>query len=383
MNRAWIASLALASLPLPAIAAFALSCSSGSVAATASDSGALDTSMRQDTSTPNEGGEAGPTPEAATEAGTDATDAPAEAYVVPGTNFAFKHYYLGDTDRTGTTSANAWTAFGTNIDGKTTTATSTDVCTLPAGATMQVQVDGVGGIDNSWGANIMTIFESIDPTFSQLFNQFVTAGTFTSMVDVVGLTSDPMQTAAAQGWGFEGASFAGTPTWTVADDWPVFPNWLNDGGLPNGSKIAFPTGSIAAGVWQSGAPTDFPILLPAGLQAIELVIHHATVTFTHATPTTAAGGVLGGIFYTQELLAQLSVAFSYEFTSLCASSAWDSIAMQIQQDQDILHDGTNTAGPPCDAISVGIGFDGAQIGPVQTVSPAHVPLESACDGGSD
>jgi hypothetical protein len=371
-------------LSLPGLALFLFACSSNSATPSPSDSGG------QDVTSADAGAEAGPTDAARDGAGGDAADgaiadAPAEAYVVPGSNFAFHHYYLGDTDRSGTASATAWQSFGTDIDGKQTTATSTDVCTLWVGAPKQVQVDGMNGIDNSWGANIIPIFESLDSTFSQQFNASVAAGTFTTMVDVVGLTSSPTQSGAAPGWGFEGASFPGTPTWTVADrDWPVYPNWLPEGGLAAGSLISFSAGSIDGGAWSSGGTTDLPLLIPFGLQAMELVIHHATVSFVHATPTTAATGTLSGILYTQEFLGQLYAAASYISTSLCSGSAFGSIAQQIEQAQDILHDGTNVAGQACDAISIGIGFDGVQIGPVQTLAQAHGQLQSLCgDAGAD
>lgn len=367
----------------PGLALLLAACSSSSSPAQSSDSGT------SDAPSPETGAETGST-DGGRDATADATDgavtdAPAEAYVVPGTNFAFHTYYLGDTDRSGTASATAWQSFGADIDGKTTTAASTDVCTLYAGAPKSVQTDGTNGIDNSWGANVIPIFESIDSTFSQQFNASVAAGTFTTMVDVVGLTNSPTQSGAAPGWGFEGASFSGTPTWTIADDWPVFPNWLPEGGLAAGSLVSFPTGNLDAGAWSSGATTtDIPLLIPFGAQAMELVIHHASASFVHATPTTAATGTVSGILYTQEFLTQLYAAASYLTTSLCSGSAWDSIAQQIEQAQDIVHDGTNVAGQPCDAISIGIGFDGVQIGSVQTLAQAHGALQGLCgDAGAD
>jgi hypothetical protein len=310
-------------------------------------------------------------------------DAPAEAYVLPGTNFAFRHYYLGDTDRTGAASTTAWTQFGVNVDGKITTAASQDVCTLAPGASLLAQADGVGGIDNSWGANIMPIFETLDSTLSQTYNDAVSAGTFTNMIDLVGLNDDAGQSGVVRGWGFEGASFPGTPTWTTADNWPVFPDWLADGGLPNGSRIAFSAGNIDAGVWSSGTPTDFPVIFALSLQSTELVIHQATVGFGHATPSTTAGGVIGGVLNTQEFLNSLQATASWGEMSLACGSAWVSIAEQIVQAQDIMHDGTNAPGQPCDAISIGLGFDGVQIGPVRTVSQAHGSIANLCEAGSD
>lgn len=70
--------------------------------------------------------------------------------------------------------------------------------------------------------------------------------------------------------------------------------------------------------------------------------------------------------------------------SLCSGSAFDSIAQQISQAQDIQLDGTNAAGTPCTAISIGLGFDGVQIGPVDTVSFPEGQLPNICpEAGGD
>ncbi len=379
LGAAWFAVLAASFLPL-----VVASCSSSSSPAAAPVDSGSDVAMQIEAGEAATGVPESSTPLDASDSG--ATDAPVQPFVVPGTNFAFRHYYLGDTDRNGVTSGTAWMQFGVNVDGKVTTAASTDVCTLMAGASHQVQVDGDGGIDNSWGANIVPIFQTLDSSFSQLYNAAVSAGTFTSMIDLVGLTADAGaagQSGAVAAWGFEGASFPGAPTWTTADDWPVYPDWLVDGGLAGGSRIAFPAGSIDAGAWSSGTPTDFPILLAFGFQGAEVVIHHASIAFVHATPSTTAGGVVGGVLNTQEFLNSMQASASWGNMSLACGSAWSSISQQILQAQDILVDGTDTLGQPCNAISIGLGFDGVQIGPVQTLAQAHGTLANLCEAGSD
>src|SRR5579883_916907 len=74
-------------------------------------------------------------------------------------NYAIHKLYLGDTDRNITPSNNAWTTFGYNLDGKNTTAQSTDVCQPVMGGYMgnKQQVDGANGIDNSFGHNIIPL----------------------------------------------------------------------------------------------------------------------------------------------------------------------------------------------------------------------------------
>ena len=315
----------------------------------------------------------------------DASDAGAEATVIPGTNFAMRHYYLGDTDRAGVNGATAWQSFGTNVDGKVTTAQSTDVCTLTAGAAKSTQVDGPGGIDNSWRDNNIPNFETILGTgFSASYNASVDGGAFTTMIDVTGLTGDPAQSGSAPGWGFVGASFGGPPTWKTADDWPVYPDWLVDGSLASGSKIAFSAGSIDGGTWSIGAPTELPFQLGFGGVGVVLVIHQATVSFVHATPSTAAGGNIGGVLETQELVDALNNAAGWLAVGLCSGSAIGSIDQQLEQAQDILSDGTNVAGQSCDAISIGLGFDGVQIGAVRQVTFPEQPLPNICpEAGGD
>lgn len=73
----------------------------------------------------------------------------------------FTKLYLGDTKTDGTPSPTAWKDFGYDLDCKTTTSASTDVCTLAVGAPKSSQTDGTGGIDNSWGENIVPIFQAI------------------------------------------------------------------------------------------------------------------------------------------------------------------------------------------------------------------------------
>ncbi|HEY8040161.1 MAG TPA: hypothetical protein VIF15_10225, partial [Polyangiaceae bacterium] len=72
-------------------------------------------------------------------------------------NYAMRKLYLGDTDRSGVSNSSAWKDYGYNLDGLVTTKTSSDVCNLAAGASKTTQVDGTGGIDNSFGENILPI----------------------------------------------------------------------------------------------------------------------------------------------------------------------------------------------------------------------------------
>ena len=61
----------------------------------------------------------------------------------------------------GDASASDWATIGFDLDGKCSTKVSTDVCTLAPGASKATQIDGNGGIDNSWGENICPILETV------------------------------------------------------------------------------------------------------------------------------------------------------------------------------------------------------------------------------
>ncbi|MGH7298538.1 MAG: hypothetical protein ACRELB_26600, partial [Polyangiaceae bacterium] len=60
----------------------------------------------------------------------------------------------------GSATASAWKDIGFDLDGKCTTASSTDTCDLQPGASKSAQVDGASGIDNSYGENLCPIFEA-------------------------------------------------------------------------------------------------------------------------------------------------------------------------------------------------------------------------------
>jgi hypothetical protein len=72
-------------------------------------------------------------------------------------SLAMTHVNFGDSP-----TADAWKQIGFNLDGRVTTATSTDVCQLEPGANPAAQDDGQDGIDNSFGENLCPI---LDTTF--------------------------------------------------------------------------------------------------------------------------------------------------------------------------------------------------------------------------
>jgi hypothetical protein len=301
--------------------------------------------------------------------------------------FAFHHLFLGESDRNGTQDVAAWKQYGRNIDGLMTGPADTNVCTPYMGANRAAsQTDGNQGIDNSWGANMIPLVQTFSMTPSTMENQAVGAGLFTILVDIAGLSGNPMQTSAmTPGQLFTGTPFGGTPTFTSADDWPVAPEGLVDGKtIASGSKVSFPKASTTNGTWASAPPTDMPLRLLFGFQSLEVTLKAGVVSFDHTMPNHAATGQFSGVVATEDLVAAVQEVLGSLSQSFCSGSASAAIAAQVRQSSDIMKDGTNTPGSTCDGISVGIGFDADLIGPVNTVGPMATPQSNPCpDAGSD
>lgn len=357
--------------------AMASGCSSSSSPAAAGDSGPAPS-----------GGDAGAGLVPPTSSGSKTTSTTA-------TNFALHTLQLGDTDRMGTTNANAWAAYGFNLDGKATTTTSTDVCTLQTGAPMSVQIDGNGltaggcvsesdceGVDNSFGENILPLVLTVaGSNLDSTLNTSINSGAFTVMLDIVGLTDSPTQTnTGITGQLFAGAKFAGMPTWTTADNWPVVGGALLKGGtVASGSTIQFPDSYVVNGTWVSGAPiATLTLSLSIGGEMLQLNVHQATLTFDHTMPGHAANGTIAGVITTSELVSSLMAIAGHISTSLCNGGTFQSIAQQIEQASDIMSDGSNGPGKECDAISIGLGFTADQIAVPTMVAPATAPQPNPC-----
>ncbi|HEX8791029.1 MAG TPA: hypothetical protein VF765_08745 [Polyangiaceae bacterium] len=313
--------------------------------------------------------------------------------------YAVHTLYLGDTDRSGVMNPDAWKAFGYDLDGKITNAASTDVCTLVTGASKQVQIDGNGGIDNSWGANIMPIWETLDSTFSQTVNTDIQAGGPTQLFYTVGFDDSAGNTTTAVGLsgvtlaGAQVGADGGPPTWNLGTHWPIDPTSINGcaNGCPAGTDpiqgaiVKFPSAFQVQGAFVSGSPTDLQLTLGLAGQALRLNLHGAVVTFDPQMPGSVTNGTIAGVLDTQEMIAALKTIAGRISTSLCSGSAFQSIADQIQQTSDIVVSGTqvnNAPGSVCNAISIGIGFDATEIAlPTPAdIAPPQPPPPDPCAG---
>ena len=313
--------------------------------------------------------------------------------------FAIQTLFLGES-RTdgGPPSKTAWRDLGYNLDGLITTATSTDVCILAPNTPLTQQLDGENGIDNAWGAVLLpitqTAFTASTPSLD--VSKIIDSGGWTLQFQVTGLTNDLKESAlglAAQV--FVSGATASPPAFDPSTDWPVLPSSLADGTtISGGARVQFSNVYVTNGtVVAEGAsqPLDVPLVMafrvcivscsdPGTPLSLPIRIHDPKVTFARTSSNTARG-VIAGVLDTQELTDTFRRFAGRVSLSLCGS-AFDGIALQLAQAQDILQDGTNAAGVPCNAISIGLGFV-AKLVANPTKIGVDVPAPDPCDAGTD
>jgi hypothetical protein len=95
-------------------------------------------------------------------------------------------------------------------------------------------------------------------------------------------------------------------------------------------------------------------------------------------------GIIAGVLDTDEAIAAARYLADRLSTSLCNPAAFELFAGDpITEAQDILDDGTNASGVPCNAISIGIGFTAKLVANPTQVAVDPTPLPDPCDAGVD
>jgi hypothetical protein len=288
--------------------------------------------------------------------------------------FALNQIHLGDATREGAGSQTAWKGFGYNLDGKTSDSKSTDVCKRVAGAGSSNQVDGDKGIDNAFGLTIMAIISGVQPEASKTVATAIADGTFTVLVEVSGLDGTPKQTnTGLSGQIFAGGDFGSIdankgkkPTFTSSDNWPVIKDSTASGTVESGGLVKLNDAYVVDGLFVARADNIKINVVVAG-QPISLNIRKAIVSF-QVDGTNAKNGTIAGIITNEELVTELKKVINNFTSNFCDPKALEDVLNLIRQAADITSDGTNAAGTTCDAISVGIGFNGAEIGPVKDIA---------------
>lgn len=299
--------------------------------------------------------------------------------------FALNQLFLGETGRNGAPLKDAWKDYGYNIDGKTTTKESKDVCKRQGGADSAKQEDGKEGIDNAFGRTVLGFILGLVPTPSKTINDSVQGGSFTILLDVKGLSDEPTQTnTGLSGRLLVGGEFSEggktKPTFSPTDDWPYRANpivpiegaYINNGVFVNGA---------------GGAKVELSLFIQG--VALSLVINRAAITFKHAPPNDITDGTISGVINTEELVSGIEKVAGRISTQLCGGSTLDTIKQTIRQASDIRDDGSNAEGVDCNAISIGLGFTGKRIGAPKTIAkesaappdPCTTPADAGAEAG--
>ncbi len=309
--------------------------------------------------------------------------------------FAVNTISLGEADRAGVKSGDAWKSYGYNLDGRITNVTSSTspdlqrVCKRAAGVAASVHQDGDQGTDNAFGKEILKLLEPFTSTPSKSLNEAIAAGDFTIMLQVIGLTDDPQQTnTALSGKLLVGGAFSEDdskqPSFTTADDWP----YIQDPQVPISGAY------INKGVFVNGkGGAQVKLSLSISGQSLALTINKAIISFKHNPAGKALDeGTIAGVINTEEFVNGIASVAGRFSTELCAGATVEGIKGSIRSASDMLSDGTQDPSRSCDGISVGLGFTAKQVGnPTKTVQP-EIPQDDPCnptnpppdeDAGSD
>lgn len=302
------------------------------------------------------------------------------------TTLALYRLNLGDLGPQGYPEPGAWRSIGYDVDGIASTKNDANHCKPQQGATKNsVQTDGDGGIDNSFGANLLPIFQALAADPSGAVTQSIQSGEFTLLFylsDLTpGLPSQNILTAAL----YDGAATAQPPAWNGMDAWPVTYESVK-GGNPKAPKQVFPSSYLVNGTWVSSqTPEPYTVTLRLSMQGFPLVVPVSRVRFSmklSGSGPTASGssGIISGVIATDGFIAEFQKIAGALDPTLCEGATFESIAQQVRAASDIMTDGSN--GNPtsyCNAISVGLAFDAraVMLGPV---APPQTPPPHPCAG---
>jgi hypothetical protein len=311
------------------------------------------------------------------------------------TTFAISQLFLGDTDRctpaageatcTGTPDAlNGWKNFGFNIDGIIAAPPYSNLCKPVDNAAASVHQNGNGGIDNSFGQNILQIILSLSSTASQTINQDITSGKFTVMLSMVNLGAganyNPLLTRL-----YGGADLGSNPKFDGTDSWPVLPSLLNNPSDITSAKVQFMSSYVNNQTWVSGSKGSIDLNLSIDSFSLDLTIGSAQIAFDmDSTHHYGSNGTIAGVLNTQTLINELQKVAGAFDPAFCdpTNPTFQSIATEISQASDILSDGSQDPTKTCDGISIGLGFNAALVQLGSVAAPTTGPANPCADAGA-
>jgi hypothetical protein len=270
-----------------------------------------------------------------------------------------------------------WADYGLDIDGRTTTSASTDVCRLANGAPAANQIDGYGGIDNSFGENVVGTnagglllgFVDAYSTMAQ-FNDDLAAGNFTVLLALDALGPEPTQSPLTL-FMAGGGSLGHAPAWDASDAWPLNAATLTGADVQSARlafKASYMTQSVLAAAPPSGAGTLVLGGSADGRSKLAVPVTHVQIVMT-VSSYGGSFGTISGIIPVEPFVQAVQSSF------YCPQENVDSIVESIREAADILLDGSQDPRKTCDGISFGLGFDAAPASVAASVDVGATPIQ--------
>jgi hypothetical protein len=272
----------------------------------------------------------------------------------------------------GTATANEWKTIGYDIDGKTSSGTSTDLCKPLEGLSVQqLYPDGDNGIDNSWGKLVLPLTLAVDGSFATAANQAVAQGKYTLLFYLEGLGLDT-DTNPLDAKVYAGGLLGKAPNFDGTDVWPILSDSLVTPTDVTTAKLQLPGGYLAGNTWVGRSKNEIVLPLPSMFGVFDVRISAAVITMELSPDRkSATHGVISGVIDTQSYTDQIKKRAGAKDMGLCGGQSLANIVAQIRQASDILHGGGQNPALDCDGISIGLGFDAADVtlGPIQDPVP--------------
>lgn len=299
--------------------------------------------------------------------------------------FAVNQLFVGDTTAEGVQSDTAWQAFGYNLDGLISQKGGGH-CKLVAGASPSTLVDGIGGLDNSFGKNVIPQLVSLmgflpggggGGTLSDTATDSIEAGEFTLLFDFTNLGTgadyNPLLVR-----GYAGATLGTSPAWDGSDAWPVVPELLTDPADVTTAKISFAESYTTGNTWVSGTTTPtLDLSLALADLKVNIRIRNAVISMDLNTDhTEVVSGTIAGVIDTEEFIDAVESTVASVDPTYCAYVGF--ITGDLRAASDILNDATQDPTKTCNAISIGMGFT-AKRALLGSILPENTTPAPSCD----
>ncbi|MCC6528348.1 MAG: hypothetical protein IT373_37230 [Polyangiaceae bacterium] len=286
--------------------------------------------------------------------------------------FAMTELFLGDTSLYGSPDSSAWQTYGFDLDGLTSVGHSPCECT-PYGA-LDTQRDGLAGIDNTFGPQVLSLWLGLDPSATQKNDAALLAGDVNVLFEVEGLRTPAPASYPLAARVFAAAPLGSSPAFDGSDVFPF--DWTEVQGR---FATAYVAGDVAV---LRGATVPVPVHIWG--DRVVLHVRNATVTLElDESREEVTLGMMGGVLDVDELV---DILYRTSSGSFCTDGKVESLANTLRACADTRTDGRGGAELPCNGVSVGVAFRGARVvlgAPATPPPPVAGCWATGGSGGSD